>query len=102
MNKLTKDQKIEKRILSQNEKTVQEENEKLSLLKKIYERTVKKDECFIETAQDIKDPVEILNWYRNLYYAENENTERGIMARAINDILPEYIRLKEKENKKKE
>ena len=102
MNKLTKDQKIEKRILSQIEKTVQDENEKLSLLKKIYERTVKKDECFIETAQDIKDPVEILNWYRNLYYAENENTERGIMARAINDILPEYIRLKEKDNKKKE
>ena len=102
MNKLTKDQKIEKRILSQMEKTVQNENEKLSLLKKIYERTVKKDESFIETAQDIKDPVEILNWYRNLYHAENENTERGIMARAINDILPEYIRLKEKDNKKKE
>ena len=99
MDKLTKDQKIEKRILSQIEKTVQDENEKLSLLKKIYERTVKKDECFIETVQDIKDPVEILNWYRNLYYAENENTERGIMARAINDILPEYIRLKEETNK---
>ena len=50
----------------------------------------------------MKDSVEILNWYRNLYHAENENTERGIMARAINDILPEYIRLKEKDNKKKE
>ena len=99
MNKLTKDQKIEKRILSQIEETVQKENEKLSLLKKIYERTVKKDEYFIETTQDIKDPVEILNWYRNLYYAENENTERGIIARAINDILPEYIRLKEETNK---
>ena len=102
MNKLTKDQKIEKRILSQIEETAQKENEKLSLLKKIYERTVKKDECFIETAQEIKDSVEILNWYRNLYHAENENTERGIMARAINDILPEYIRLKEKDNNKKE
>lgn len=102
MNKLTKGQKIEKRILSQIEETAQKENEKLLLLKKIYERTVKKDECFIETAQDIKDPVEILNWYRNLYHAENENTERGIMARAINDILPEYIRLKEKDNNKKE
>ena len=57
------------------------------------------DECFVKTSQDINDPVEILNWYRNLYYAENENTERGIMARAINDILPEYIRLKEETNK---
>ena len=102
MNKLTKDQKIEKRILSQIEETAQKENEKLSLLKKIYERTVKKDEYFIETAQDMKDSVEILNWYRNLYHAENENTERGIIARAINDVLPEYIRLKEKDNKKKE
>ena len=60
------------------------------------------DEYFVKTSQDIKDPAEILNWYRNLYYAENENTERGIIARAINDVLPEYIRLKEKDNKKKE
>lgn len=102
MNKLTKEQKIEKRILSHIEETAQKENEKLSLLKKIYERTVKQDEYFIETAQNMKDSVEILNWYRNLYHTENENTERGIMARAINDILPEYIRLKEKDNKKKE
>ena len=60
------------------------------------------DEYFVKTSQDIKNPAEILNWYRNLYHSESENTERGIMARAINDILPEYIRLKEKDNKKKE
>lgn len=26
----------------------------------------------------ITNPIEILNWYRNLYYTENSNTERGI------------------------
>lgn len=31
--------------------------------------------------------VEILNYYRNLYYAEPQVTERGIMANAINDVL---------------
>ena len=35
---------------------------------------------------------EILNYYRNLYYAEAQVTERGIVANAINDILPEYAR----------
>ena len=36
----------------------------------------------------LKDnPLEILNWYRNLYYKENTNSERGIMANAINSLL---------------
>ena len=39
---------------------------------------------------NITDPLEILNWYRNLYYTENNNTERGIMARAINDLFMKY------------
>lgn len=30
---------------------------------------------------------EILNYYRNLYYAEPQVTERGIVANAINDYL---------------
>ena len=29
---------------------------------------------------------EILNYYRNLYYKESSNTERGIVANAINEI----------------
>ena len=29
----------------------------------------------------------ILNWYRNLYYQAEPDTERGIMARAINDMF---------------
>lgn len=52
------------------------------------------ENLFVEEAEKINDSDEILNWYRNLYYTENSNTERGLMARAINDILPEYSRQK--------
>lgn len=41
-------------------------------------------------ASNMTDPLEILNWYRNLYYKENDNTEHGIMARAINDLFMKY------------
>ena len=40
--------------------------------------------------------MDILNWYRNLYHTENDNTERGIMARAINDL---FMGLKDSEEK---
>lgn len=33
--------------------------------------------------------VDILNWYRNLYYKENGDTERGIMAHVINNLFME-------------
>ena len=39
---------------------------------------------------NITDPIEILNWYRNLYYKEPSNTERGIIANAINDLFVRY------------
>ena len=32
---------------------------------------------------------DILNWYRNLFYKEGDNTERGIMAHAINNLFLE-------------
>ena len=38
----------------------------------------------------MEDPLEVLNWYRNLYYKEPSNTERGIMANAINDLFMKY------------
>ncbi len=38
----------------------------------------------------MEDSLEILNWYRNLYYREPVNTERGIMADAINDLFMKY------------
>ena len=31
--------------------------------------------------------LDILNWYRNLYYKEGNDTERGVMAMAINDLF---------------
>lgn len=48
---------------------------------------------FAETTKDMT-PVEILNYYRNLYYTEPQVTERGIVANAINDFFAE---LKKKE-----
>lgn len=41
---------------------------------------------FAEETKDMTS-AEILNYYRNLYYAEPQVTERGIVANAINDIL---------------
>ena len=34
--------------------------------------------------------LEILNWYRNLYHKEGLDTERGLMANAINDLFIKY------------
>ena len=34
--------------------------------------------------------LEILNWYRNLYYKEGIETERGLMAMTINDLFMKY------------
>jgi hypothetical protein len=35
--------------------------------------------------------IEILNWYRNFYHAEDVGTERRIMAEAINTLFMELI-----------
>lgn len=50
------------------------------------------DNTFAEEVleDNITDPIEILNWYRNLYYREPSHTERGIMADAINDLFVGY------------
>lgn len=52
----------------------------------------KLEKYFVEGIKEnnITDPLEILNWYRNLYYKENDDTERGIIARAINDLFMKY------------
>ena len=51
---------------------------------------------FISNVKRSDTHVEVLNWYRNLYYTENTNTERGIMARAINDL---FVNLKHSDEK---
>lgn len=43
-----------------------------------------------EVYKNEMDVLEILNWYRNLYYKEGNNTERGVMAEAINQLFPQY------------
>lgn len=43
---------------------------------------------FAEITKDMT-AAEILNYYRNLYYAEPQVTERGIVANAINDYFKE-------------
>lgn len=39
---------------------------------------------------NIIEPLDILNWYRNLYYKEGIATERGLMAMTINDLFMKY------------
>ena len=41
--------------------------------------------------KNMTDPFEILNWYRNLYHTEDNHTEHGIMAYAINDVFMKYM-----------
>lgn len=50
------------------------------------------ENIFVEEVikDNITDPLEILNWYRNLYYKETSDTERGIMAEAINSLFMKY------------
>lgn len=42
---------------------------------------------FVSNIKKSDSYMDILNWYRNLYHTENTNTERGIMANAINDLF---------------
>ena len=50
--------------------------------------TIKDSESyFVENAKKCQSSEAILNWYRNLYYKENSNTERSIVANAINEVF---------------
>ena len=50
------------------------------------------DRYFVEEVKrkNMTDPLEILNWYRNLYFRESDDTERHIIAWAINDLFNKY------------
>ena len=53
------------------------------------------EEWFLDGITQLKNPdncFDILNWYRNLYYKEDKNTEHGKMAWTINEVL---MKLKE-------
>ena len=56
----------------------------------------KDEEWFINGCKELKNEnnnIDVLNWYRNLYYKEDKNTERGKIAYAINGL---FMELKEK------
>lgn len=57
-----------------------------------------REELFVKTCKGMNS-VDILNYYRNLYYTESVDTEKGILAWAINDILPKYVKLNAKMKK---
>lgn len=50
------------------------------------------NEYFVKGCDKLDGCMNILNWYRNLYYQAEPDTERGIMARAINET---FMKLKE-------
>lgn len=50
------------------------------------------EKIFFEECKNINEYINILNFYRNLYYQDEPNTEHGIMARAINET---FMKLKE-------
>lgn len=58
-----------------------EEREDKSMAKDFLE------EYFVKGAEECDSPEDILNWYRNLYYKEEKNTERRIMAEAIDSYF---------------
>ena len=48
------------------------------------------EEYFLNGINKLKNPnnsFDILNWYRNLYYKEDQKTEHGVMACAINEVF---------------
>lgn len=45
------------------------------------------EEYFVKGAKKCGSPEDILNWYRNLYYKEEEGTERRIVAEALNEFF---------------
>ncbi len=53
---------------------------------------------FIEGVKPEDDYFTILNWYRNLYYKEGNNTEQGIMANTINELFKD-LQAQKAENK---
>lgn len=60
---------------------IKEEREDTSMSKNFLE------EYFVKGTEKCNSPEDILNWYRNFYYKEDENTERRIVAEAINEFF---------------
>lgn len=50
-------------------------------------KIIKDDDWFLNEIKEEDGCFEILNWYRNLYHTEPDTTERGVVARAINELF---------------
>lgn len=48
---------------------------------------MKVNDYFVKGCDKLNGFMDILNWYRNLYYQAEPDTEHGIMARAIDDMF---------------
>lgn len=51
------------------------------------------EEHFVSNITPDDHFLDVLNWYRNLYRTERQDTEHGIMVNAINDL---FISLKDR------
>lgn len=53
---------------------------------------MKQNNYFVDGIENyhMTNPLEILNWYRNLYYQEDCYSEQRIMAEAINNLFMKY------------
>lgn len=51
------------------------------------------EDYFVNGCKKMTNYMDILNWYRNLYYKEEQDTEHGIMANAINDMFKKAKKL---------
>lgn len=50
------------------------------------------DNTFVKEVKkhNMTNPLDILNWYQNLYHCEDNHTEQGIMTYAINGLFVKY------------
>lgn len=67
-------------------KNLRRENKEMAVSNREYEN------LFVKEVKEkcITDPLDILNWYRNLYHTEDNHLEHGIVAYAINDLMVKY------------
>ena len=66
------------------------------IYKEINQHQIDLEHWFLNGINKLKNPnnsFDILNWYRNLYYKEDKDTERGKMAWAINKVFMELKEL---------
>ena len=63
----------------------------------------KLEKVFLAALTNTQDAAAILSWYRNLHLSEiGCHSERGVLAAALNTLLPDYCELKDRLEKAEE